>query len=275
MSEASRVALITGGATGMGRAMSEALLADGARVAVMGRRADVLEAFARESNEAAGEPRVLPVIGDVSQVADCEQAVARVVERFGALHVLVNNAGLGVSSLRPDAEVNLPGLAELSPEVWQRFFAVNVHGPFYMTRSALPHLRAAGSGRVINHTTSFFTMHRVLPYGASKAALESSSAIWAKELEGDGITVNVILPGGPTNTDFIDDGAGIERARMLSPAVMAPLVRWLASPDSDGVTGRRFIGGLWDPSLPPAEAAEKAGDEIGWPQLAGNVIWPD
>ena len=87
-----------------------------------------------------------------------------------------------------------------------------------LVQAALPHMRKGGFGRVINNTTSFRTMLRVLPYGATKSALESMSAIWAAELKADGITVNVLIPGGPTDTPFISDGAGWDRAKMLRPA---------------------------------------------------------
>ncbi len=165
---------------------------------------------------------------------------------------------------------------EATPELWSRFFAVNLFDSIFMLRAALPAMRAGGWGRVVNNTTSFFTMLRVLPYGATKAALESASAVWAKELDGSGVTVNVVVPGGPTDTAFISDQAGIDRAKMLRPEVMAPPLRWLASDASAPTTGQRFIAALWDHDLPAHEAAEKAGAPIGWPELAAaTVIWPD
>ena len=140
----------------------------------------------------------------------------------------------------------------------------------------LPGMQAGGWGRVINNTTSFFTMLRVLPYGATKAALESASAVWAKELAGSGVTVNVVVPGGPTDTAFIAAESGINRDKMLRPEVMVPPVRWLASDQSGATTGRRFIAALWDPRLSAQDAAEKAGAAIGWPELAAaTVVWPD
>ena len=101
-----------------------------------------------------------------------------------------------------------------------------------LTQAALPHMRKGGFGRVINNTTSFRTMLRVLPYGATKSALESMSAIWAAELKADGITVNVLIPGGPTDTPFISDGAGWDRAKMLRPAIMGPPACWLISDEA-------------------------------------------
>jgi NAD(P)-dependent dehydrogenase (short-subunit alcohol dehydrogenase family) len=152
---------------------------------------------------------------------------------------------------------------------------VNVTGPLLMVRAATPCMRDKGWGRIVNNTTSFFTMLRVLPYGASKAALESMSAIWAKELEGSGITVNVLVPGGPTDTPFVSDGAGIPRDKMLKPAIMGPPIRWLSSSASDGVTGQRFIAASWDVSKGDTQAAKLSGAPIGWPELGKAVVWPD
>jgi NAD(P)-dependent dehydrogenase (short-subunit alcohol dehydrogenase family) len=91
--------------------------------------------------------------------------------------------------------VRYPGIEELTPEIWDRFFAIFVRAPVMLTRAALPLMRNSGFGRIVNNTTSYRTMLRVLPYGPAKAALESMSAVWAKELEASAITV--IVPGGP------------------------------------------------------------------------------
>ena len=275
MTEKTKTALITGGAGGIGCAMAEALAVDGVNVTML----DMDEANgpgrAAMINDRCNAERVVFIPGDVTETRSCSGAVAACVERFGGLDVLVNNAGMGVSSIRPDAERNHPSIEELDRPLWEKFFATNVTGPMMMVRAALPHMRAGGWGRIVNNTTSFFTMLRVLPYGASKAALESMSAIWAAELDGTGITVNVLVPGGPTDTPFVGDESGIPRDKMLRPAVMGPPMRWLASTDSDGVTGQRFVAANWDPSKTDAEAARTAGAPIGWPELAKTVVWPD
>ena len=269
-----RTAIITGGAGGLGLAMARGLLADGHRVALIDIDAAATERARKALRGAGGES--LGVVADVSDEAAVAAAVETVVAAFGPVEVLINNAGIGPSSVRPDAERRLPGVAEVTPALWARFFAVNLTGSMLMLRAVLPGMQAGGWGRVINNTTSFFTMLRVLPYGATKAALESASAIWAKELDGSGVTVNVVVPGGPTDTAFIADEAGINRAKMLRPEVMAPPVRWLASDGSGATTGQRFVAALWDQDLSAAQAAEKAGSPIGWPELAAaTVVWPD
>jgi NAD(P)-dependent dehydrogenase (short-subunit alcohol dehydrogenase family) len=178
-----------------------------------------------------------------------------------------------MSSLRGDAEVNLPGIEELTAEIWNRFFTINVRGHMLVTQAALPHLRAAKFGRIINNTTSFRSMLRVNPYGPLKAALEALSAVWAEELKKDGITVNVLIPGGPTDTPFISDEAGWDRSKMLRPEVMGPPAVWLMSDEAKDYTGNRIIAGNWDVKLPGSEAAKKAGRAIGWPELGADAVW--
>lgn len=270
MAERQRVALITGGGGGIGSAMCAAVAAVGARVAVV----DLDGGAARRVAAQIGGGAVA-IEADVSTEDGCAAAVAAVESALGPVDVLFNNAGIGLSSLRPDAERNLPGLQEVTPEIFDRFIAVNLRGPYLMTRLVTPGMRQRGWGRVVNNTTSFFTMLRAFPYGALKASLEAASAIWATELDGSGVTVNVLVPGGPTDTAFIADGSGMDRATMLRPAVMGPPAAWLASPASDGFTGRRIVAAWWDPAQPTEQAVARAASPIGWPELAhATRVWP-
>lgn len=263
---ASRIVLVTGAAGGIGSAITRALIAAGHSVAAVDRDADALKRLATSE-------RIHPIMADLANTTSCEEAVASTVARFGRLEAVVNNAGIGVSSLRGDAEANLPRIEELTPEIWDQFFAINVRAPMLVTQAALRHLRAAKFGRIINNTTSYRTMLRVLPYGATKSALESMSAVWAQELEGDGITVNVLIPGGPTDTPFIADGAGWDRAKMLRPEIMGPPAVWLVSDESAGYTGHRIIAANWDTALEGSANSIKAGRAIGWPELAADAVW--
>jgi NAD(P)-dependent dehydrogenase (short-subunit alcohol dehydrogenase family) len=178
-----------------------------------------------------------------------------------------------MSAIRPDAEVSHPGIEELTPEIWDRFFAIFVRAPVILTRLALPLMREARFGRIVNNTTSYRTMLRVLPYGSAKAGLESMSAVWAKELEGSPITVNVLVPGGPTDTPMISDQSGWPREKMLRPEIMGPPIAWLVSDASADFNGQRITAARWDTSLPPAEAAKRASRAIGWPELAADAVW--
>lgn len=249
--------------------MTEALLLDDHRITLLDTNEHALDACRKDLG---ATEQLHFVLGSVARDDDCERTVAETVSSFGALHGVINNAGLGMGSLRPDAEVNVPSIAELTPEIWQRYFDINVLGAIRMTRAGLPHLKAAGWGRIINNTTGYLSHHRVQPYGGVKAALESASSVWASELEGSGITVSVLIPGGPTDTGFVIEMA-VPRHNMLQPSVMGPPVRWLMSDESDGVNGRRFSAGKWDTSIAPGAAAAKVSRPIGWPDLNADVIW--
>ncbi len=275
MTDTAKTALITGGAGGLGKAMAEALAADGINTAIFDIREQAATDVAGHISEQFASVRSMAIAGDVSDENACNDAVVRCADHFGGIDILVNNAGIGVSSIRPDAERNHPSIEEIDRPLWDRFFAINVTGPMLMVRAATPGMRAKGWGRIVNNTTSFFTMLRVLPYGASKSALESMSAIWAAELQGTGITVNVLVPGGPTDTPFVSDESGIPRDKMLKPAIMGPPIRWLASTASDSTTGQRFVAATWDPNKTATEAAALASAPTGWPELGKAVVWPD
>jgi NAD(P)-dependent dehydrogenase (short-subunit alcohol dehydrogenase family) len=266
-----RVVVLTGAAGGLGRAMTAALLGDGHAIAAVDRDAAAMDRLLAEHSGAAD--RLAPNLVDLASEQGCRDAVEQAAARFGRVDAVINNAGIGVSSLRPDAETRHPDIEELTPEIWDRFYAVNVRAPVLLTRAAVPGMRARGWGRVVNNTTSYRTMLRVLPYGATKAALEATSAVWAEELAGSGITVNVLVPGGPTDTPFVGAGVSWPRDQMLKPVIMGPPARWLMSDASDGFTGQRITAGRWDAALPPAEAARAASRAIGWPELAADAVW--
>jgi NAD(P)-dependent dehydrogenase (short-subunit alcohol dehydrogenase family) len=261
-----RVVLVTGAAGGIGSAITKALIAAGHSVAAVDRDTQALARLPVSE-------RIQPIMADLANETACREAVASAVARFGRLEAVINNAGVGMSSLRGDAEKNLPGIEELTAEIWDRFYTVNIRGHILVTQAALSHMRPAKFGRIINNTTSFRSMLRVNPYGPLKAALEALSAVWAEELKNDGVTVNVLIPGGPTDTPFISDDAGWDRTKMLRPEVMGPPACWLISDEAKDYTGNRIIAGNWDAKLSGAEAARKAARAIGWPELGADAVW--
>jgi hypothetical protein len=119
----------------------------------------------------------------------------------------------------------------------------NVNGPFIMARHAVPVMLKAGWGRIVNVSVSQGTMRRCgfSPYSPSKAALESETIIWAQDLEGTGVTVNALLPGGATLTGMVPQTVS-EKAKsaLLDPSIMVPPLLWLVSPEADGMTGQFF-----------------------------------
>jgi 3-oxoacyl-[acyl-carrier protein] reductase len=263
---AGRVALVTGAASGMGRVMARALAAAGATVAGVDVDAAGLDALAAEPVFAG---KLVKIVGDVSQIAAAKAAVQTVVDTFGAPDILVNCAGISMAhaSGRKEARVKF---YEADPEGWQRILAINKGGAFLMARFAAEPMVRRGWGRIINVTTSFDTMlaQGLSAYGASKAALEAGSAVWAKDLDGTGVTVNVLVPGGPTDTKGFFPPGRPRPPVLLDPQIMGVPVVWLASPASDGITGCRFIARDWDTTLPPGEAAARARAPAGWPDLA-------
>ena len=266
-----RTVLLTGAAGGLGRVMTQALLADGHSVAAVDRDAASLDRLVAGAKH--GRDRLYPITADLASEPQCQAAVDAALKRFGAADAVINNAGIGMSAIRPDAEARHPGIEELTPEIFERFFAIFVRAPVAITRALVPAMRARGFGRIVNNTTSYLTMLRALPYGAAKAALESMSAVWAKELEGSGVTVNVLVPGGPTDTPLISDASGWPRDKMLRPDIMAAPAAWLVSDGSRAFNGRRITAARWDKTLPPDEAAERASRPIGWPELGADAVW--
>jgi 3-oxoacyl-[acyl-carrier protein] reductase len=189
------------------------------------------------------------------------------------------DAGARVAAVEIDTPSlgELRDLAETTPEEFRRVIEVNVVAAFLMTRAVLPSLLAQHWGRIINITTSLDTMWRGLmqPYGGSKAANEALLTALSMELEGTGVTANVLVPGGAANTRMVPERAGAERSALIAPQVMVPPLLWLCSDDSDGVSGQRFIGMRWDSKLPPAEAATVAGAPMAWQQLGRQSIMPE
>jgi len=271
-----KTAIVTGGGSGMGRAMALGLLRAGARVAIADLDGAALAQVSAEARGAGKEHAILTVIADVTQEERAARVVQETVEAFRRVDILVNNAGIGQETIRRTFMREPVRFWEVEPARWRRVIDVNTNAPYLMARAAVPGMIARKWGRIINVTTSLDTMIRggFAPYGPSKAANEAHVAIMAQDLEGTGVTANVLVPGGPTNTRMIPDETGIDRAALIQPEVMVPPLLWLASEASDGVTGRRFIAALWDSGLPPAQAATSAGAPAAWPTLGRQAIYP-
>ena len=267
------VAIVTGAASGLGRAMTLGLLAHGTDVAAVDRNAALLETLGADAAGQVGA--VQTIAADLAQPDTFDTVVASVLQRHGRIDVLVNNAGIGQSSIRADQRRNPIRFWEVTPEQWSRFVAVNATAPIMMARAVLPHMLQAKRGRIVTVTTSLGTMVRggYLLYGASKAATEAAMAGLSADLKGTGVTANVLVPGGVTNTPLVGEDAG-DRGRMLQPAIMVPPLLWLLSDAASGVNGRRFIAADWDAALPAEQAAAKAGAPIAWMSIARMPIEP-
>jgi gluconate 5-dehydrogenase len=233
-------ALVTGATTGLGRAMAQALADAGARVAVTSRDA----ARAREAAAAIG-PTAVPVTLDVRDEGSVASAVDEVHERLGGLDLLVNNAGIGMRTVNPRFLTEAQPFHAVSPAGFRDVVETKLVGTFLVARAVVPRMLAAeAGGRVVNNTMNESTMVRggFVPYGPAGAAVEALSRVMAADLAGTSVTVNLLLPGGATDTGMIPDDVPAEaRAALLDPAVMGPPIVWLASPEAAGVHDRRIV----------------------------------
>jgi NAD(P)-dependent dehydrogenase (short-subunit alcohol dehydrogenase family) len=275
MAETQRVAIVTGAAGGIGSAMVRGLLSAGIRVAGVDRGREPLEALAASVREQGKAADLLTIQTDLTSDSAIEEITKASRDRFGRVDILVNNAGIGPGSIRSDSWQRPLKFWEITPDQWRRFVAVHTTAPLALTNAVVPEMMRQGWGRIVNVTTSLGTMLNAgsPTYGPSKAALEALSAIMAKDLDGTGVTVNVLVPGGITNTPMVSE-SGFDRAKMIQPEVMVSPLLWLVSDSAAKVTGRRFLGVHWDAALPPEQAAEKAGAPVAWTSIATMPITP-
>jgi NAD(P)-dependent dehydrogenase (short-subunit alcohol dehydrogenase family) len=276
MSDRQRVAIVTGAAGGIGRALVRGLLGAGIRVAAVDLTRDGLAAVAAGARDQGKDAALLTIAADLSHEVAISDIVGQARSHFGAIDILVNNAGIGQATLRPGNWQQPLRFWEVTADQWRQFVAVHTTAPLLLAQAVIPEMMEKKWGRIVNVTTSLGTMIRngSPTYGPSKAALEAFSAIMAKDLDGSGVTVNVLVPGGVTNTPMVPQESGFDRQAMIQPESMAPPLVWLVSNAAGGVTGRRFLAVHWDPALPPAQAAEKAGAPVAWTSIATMPIEP-
>ncbi len=255
-----KVAVVTGGGRGIGRAIAEGFVKEGSRVVVTAaQERREIDSFV----SAFGRDRALSLLADVTDPRACEGIVADTIARFGRIDVLVNNAGRGMKYISPTFMTKPTRFWEADPITWRMVVDTNVNGPFFMARAAVPHMLRQKSGAIINVTMNYETMKRkgFSPYGPSKAAIESETIIWAQDLEGTGVTANEILPGGPTATGMIPQGIPDEvRSRLLDPLIIVGPAVFLASDEGRRLIGRRLTATEWSPEHPDGKPAS---DGIG------------
>ena len=231
-------AIVTGGTSGLGFAMSQALADAGARVVLTGRTEQ------RVQDAAAKIARVTGLVMDVRDEPSVSAGVDGALADLGGIDVLVNNAGIGMRTVNPHFMTEPAGFWQVSPDGFRDLFATNVLGYFLVARAVVPHMLEAGRGKIVNISVNEATMHRrgFTPYGPSRAATDALSHIMAADLAGTGIDVNLLLPGGATRTGMTPDSAPENvRAAWLDPAIMGPPICWLASRASDGITDQRIV----------------------------------
>ena len=273
-----KVAIVTGAGSpiGLGHAMALALVGAGARVAMIDINEKWLQQSSNDARKIGGDHCVLPLVADVSNPDGVEKAVSRTIGELGSIHILVNNAGINTRG-EVGGATNYTDFWRTSPETWSRVVAVNLNGPFLMARAVVDHMIAQGWGRIIGVTTSMASMYRKggSPYGPSKAGHEALIATMAQELEGTGVTANVLVPGGSANTNMIPQDSPWSRESLIQSEVMQAPLLWLCSEESNEINGRRFIAYYWDENLLLEQRLERSSAPAAWPQLGGHAVFPE
>jgi NAD(P)-dependent dehydrogenase (short-subunit alcohol dehydrogenase family) len=230
-------ALVTGATSGLGLAMARALAEAGAAVAVTGRDAG------RADQASAELPRAIGIALNVRDEGSVAAAVDQVWSRLGGLDLLVNNAGLGMRSVNPRFMVDPEPFWQVPADGFRAVIDTNLTGYFLVAREVVPRMLAAGGGRVVNISVNQATMTRqgFVPYGPSRAGAEALSRVMAADLRGTSVTVNILTPGGVTETGMLPPEHRPEGLRPIDPAVMGPPIVWLAAPAADGVHDERIV----------------------------------
>jgi NAD(P)-dependent dehydrogenase (short-subunit alcohol dehydrogenase family) len=231
-------ALVTGGTSGLGLAMAGALARAGAAVALTSRSAERAEAAA------ATLPAAIGIAADSQDEAAVARAVEEAWSRLGGIDLLVNNAGLGMKTVNPRFMTEPIGFWQVPVDSFEAVLGTDLTGYFLMAREVVPRMLAAGGGRIVNISMNHATMNRrgFVPYGPARAGAEALSRIMAADLNGTGITVNILLPGGATVTGMMPPKEDRPpHLAVLDPAVMGPPIVWLASPQARDVHDERIV----------------------------------
>lgn len=231
-------ALVTGGTSGLGRAMAEALALAGARVVVTSRDRQRANDAARHLGSGA--------LGWAMDVRDPElvaTAIDEIYARLSGLDLLVCNAGVGMRTVNPRFLSEPQPFWEVSPDGFRTVVDTKFTGTFLVARAVVPRMLQGNGGRVVVTSMNLETMTRpgFVPYGPSGAAVEALAHVMAGDLAGTSVKLNILLPGGASATGMIPDEVAPEvRARLLDPAIMGPPIVWLASPEAVDIHGERI-----------------------------------
>ena len=225
-------ALITGASRGIGRVIALELASLGYSVSLVGRDRESLEAVAAEAR-AAGSPAAVVIPADLCEISNCTMIVDRTLEALGGLDLLVNCAGLSLAG----------SFTEVTPEQWDRVFAVNARAPFFICQAALPALRSSEKPMVINiaSVVGFKGYANQSVYASSKHALTGFTKVFAKEVQPYGIRVHLISPGGVATEMVKEMRPDISPDELIQPEEIAEIVRFLVTRKGRGTVDQFYI----------------------------------
>jgi 3-oxoacyl-[acyl-carrier protein] reductase len=266
-----KTVLVTGAALGIGRTFSIGLHEAGANLVLVDvLREPLMDLAAQLGSLAMGVPM------DISDVAAARRLHDEVREKFGAVDVLVNNAAIGPEKNSARYLIDKPKFWSTPDDLWLAMLRVNVFGAQLMTRTFVQGMIERGWGRIVNITTSLDTMYRqgIGAYGPCKAALEAATRIMAQDLEGSGVTANVLVPGGPVNTRMVPQDNGLPQETLIQPEQMLTPLLWLCTDEANGCNAIRIVARNWKSEEPLALRLRNATAPVAWPQLGAQSVFP-
>jgi gluconate 5-dehydrogenase len=236
--------LITGSSSGLGFAMARALGLNGASVLIVARHANSLDKALKDLKDQQIDAYALEM--DVRSESSVMNAVKWVEKQWGTLDMLVNNAGIGMRTVNPHFLTEPKPFFEVSATGFRDLIDTNLTGYFLVAKAFVPFFTKQKKGKIVNISMNHETMKRkgFIPYGPSRAGAESLSLIMAEDLKDFQIDVNMLLPGGATETGMVPEEFKQSLPndfKILSPDIMAEPIVFLASDESDGITGQRII----------------------------------
>lgn len=269
-----RTVLITGAAQGIGLSLSHSLAAAGANLVLVDVAQELLEVLEQALRSSGANVFARKVdVSDADGVTELRNELQR---DFAPVDVLVNNAAIGPERNSATYLTDRPKFWLTEDPVWLQTLKVNVFGVQLMSRIFVGDMVERGWGRIVNIGTSLDTMYRpgIGAYGPAKAAVEAASRIMSHDVDGTGVTVNVLLPGGPVNTRMVPAECGFDASELIQPEQMVAPLLWLCSQEADHTNGYRIVARDWSNTLPIPERLHLCSAPIAWPQLGSQSRIP-
>jgi 3-oxoacyl-[acyl-carrier protein] reductase len=241
MKLSNKIAIVTGAGRGIGRAIALGYAREGASLVICSRTDDQIRSVQEEIGHLGG--RCIRWHCDVRREDDAKQLVERTLQEFGRVDILVNNAAVGMGVIRPDFMERPVPFWEIDATQWSQITDTNFKGVFLCSKAVVPQFIQQGSGKIINLTggPAIFTRKGFSAYGPSKAGMEALTKVIAVELEEYGVCVNLLAPGGGTDTDLVPK----KEPRLLKPEIVVPAAVYLAS-EEVSYTGQIIRAKEWN-----------------------------